>query len=84
MSAYSRFTELQINFNKLNYSIDEDDSMANLITMEFRRTENDFTLRLTPVSIADSESLYDIVPFVDPNHIDEDSRAMPGGKIALC
>ena len=37
--------------------------------MQYRRTENDFTLRLTPVSIADSESMYDVVAFVDPADI---------------
>ena len=60
------FTELQINFEELDYSINEGESTANKITMQYRRTENDFTLRLTPVSIADSESMYDVVAFVDP------------------
>ena len=77
MYAYC-FTELQINFEELDFSIDEGDSTANLITMQYRRTENDFTLRLTPVSIADSESMYDVVPFVDPADIDEEVRATAG------
>ena len=72
------FTELQINFEELDYSIDEGDSTANLITMQYRRTENDFTLRLTPVSIADSESMYDVVAFVDPADTDEEARATAG------
>ena len=77
MYAYS-FTELEINFEELDYSIDEGDSTANLITMQYSRTENDFTLRLTPVSIADSESMYDVVAFVDPADIDEEARATAG------
>ena len=77
MYAYC-FTELQINFEELDYSIDEGDSTANLITMQYRRTENDFTLRLTPVSIADSETMYDVVAFVDPADIDEEARATAG------
>ena len=77
MYAYC-FTELQINFAKFDYCIDEGDSTANLIMMQYRRTENDFTLRLTPVSIADSESMYDVVAFVDPADIDEEARATAG------
>ena len=77
MYAYC-FTELQINFEHLDYSIDEGDSTANLITMQYRRTENDFTLRLTPVSIADSESMYDVVVFVYSADIDEEARATAG------
>ena len=75
MYAYC-FTELQINFEELDYSINEGDSTANLITMQYRRTENDFTLRLTPVSIADSESMYDVGDFVP--EIDEEARATAG------
>ena len=77
MYAYC-FTELQINFEELDYSIHEGDSTANLITLQYRRTENDFTLRLTPVSIADSESMYDVVAFVYPNDIEEETRATAG------
>ena len=77
MYAYC-FTELQINFEELDYSINEGESTANVITMQYRRTENDFTLRLTPVSIADSESMYDVMPFVDPADIDEEARATAG------
>ena len=72
------FTELQINFEKLDYCIDEGDSTANLITMRYRRTENDFTLRLTPVSMSDSESMYDVAAFVDPHDSDEEARATAG------
>ena len=72
------FTELQINLEELDFSIDEGDSTANLITMQYRRTENDFTLRLTPVSIADSESMYDVVAFVYPADFDEQARATAG------
>ena len=46
--------------------------------MQFMRTENDFTLRLTPVSVGDSESLFDVASFIDPNDIDEVSRATTG------
>ena len=46
--------------------------------MQYRRTESDFTLRLTPVSIADSESMYDVVAFVDPADIGEAARATAG------
>ena len=77
MFAYC-FTELQINFEELDYSIDEGDSTANLITMQYRRTENDFTLRLTPVSIGDSESMYNVTEFVDPTVIEEGARATAG------
>ena len=77
MYAYC-FTELQIKFDELDYSIDEGDSTADLITMHCRRTESDFTLRLTPVSIADSESMYDVVVFVDPADIGEAARATAG------
>ena len=79
MYAYC-FTELQIYFDELDYSIDEGESTADLITMQYRRTENDFTLRLTPVSIADSESMYDVVAFVDPADIVEEARATAGDK----
>ena len=72
------FTELQINFEKFDYCINEGDSTANVITMQYRRTESDFTLRLTPVSIADSESMYDVVVFVDPADIGEAARATAG------
>ena len=81
MYAYC-FTELQINFEELDYSIEEGESTADLITMQYRRTENDFTLRLTPVSIADSESMYDVVLFVDPDDIDEEARATAGDVYA--
>ena len=78
MYAYC-FTELHINFEEWDYySIDEGDSTANLIVMQYRRTENDFTLRLTPVSIADSESMYDVMTFVYPADIDEEARATAG------
>ena len=77
MYAYC-FTELQINFEELDFSIDEGDSTADLITMQYRRTENDFALRLTPVSIADSQSMYDVVAFVNPADIDEEARATAG------
>ena len=78
MYAYC-FTELRIHFEELDYSIHEGDSTADLITMQYYwRTENNFTLRLTPVSIADSESMYDVVAFVDPADIDEEARATLG------
>ena len=80
MCAYC-FTELEINFDELDYSIEEGDSTANLITVQYRRTENDFTLRLTPVSITDSELMYDVVAFVDPTDIDEEARATAGDII---
>ena len=79
MYAYC-FTELEINFEELDYSINEGDSTENLITMQYRRTENCFTLRLTPVSIADSESMYDVVAFVDPADINEEARATAGDR----
>ena len=72
----SCFAELQINFAKLDYSINEDDSVLDLITMQFRRAENDFTLKLTPVSIA-NESVQDVVACIDPN---EEARASPGER----
>ena len=53
--------------------------MLDLITMQFRRTENDFTLKLTPVSIA-NESMQNVVACIDPNDVDEETRASPGER----
>ena len=75
---FSSCAELQISFEQLHYSISEGDSVTGLITMKFRRTEYDFILRLTPVSIADSESIYDVAAFVDPKTVNEEARATPG------
>jgi hypothetical protein len=70
--------ELQINFEQLGYSINEGDSVAGQIAMQFGGTEDDFTLKLTPVSIADSKSMYDVVAFIDPDTTDEEARASTG------
>ena len=76
----SSCAELQINFEQLGYSINEGDSVAGQIAMQFGGTEDDFTLKLTPVSIADSKSMYDVVAFIDPDTTDEEARASTGER----
>ena len=77
------FAELEINFYELDYSVVEGQSLENQISMQYRRTENEFSLTLTPLSIADSVAQFDLESFVDSNDIDEEERASPGEMVEM-
>ena len=69
-------TELEINFDQLDYSITEGGSSAQEIRVEFRRTQNPFTLILYPIS--HSEAVYYHVDSFIGETPGDDERATSG------
>lgn len=56
---------LQINFAEADYSLVEGSLLTNPIRIQFRNTQNPFTLILSPVSIREAEDIFKVEQFVD-------------------
>ena len=70
---------LQINFRESDYSIVEgSDELSSIITLQFRETQNPFTVRLSPVAIDTAERLGLGYAFINSETITADSRAIKG------
>ena len=57
-------TELQINFERLEYSFMEGEAQAQHIKVLFRRTQNPFTLILYPVTIKEAVESFHVENFI--------------------
>lgn len=66
---------LEINFEEADYSIEEGIDLSQSIRMQFRATQNDFTLILCPLSIGEAEE-QNVGRFIDFSSIE--SRATSG------
>lgn len=70
-------TVLEINFEEADYSIEEGVDLSQPIRMQFRTTQNDFTLILCPLSIEEAEK-QNVGDFIDFSSILDGSRATSG------
>ena len=71
-------TELEINFELLEYSFTEGETGAQDIKVQFRRTQNSFTLRLHPVSYTEAIENFHVGNFVGAPPEDDIDRATSG------
>ena len=78
--CYLLVTGLEINFEEDDYSIEEGGTLNSVIRLQFRQNQNQFTVRLCPVSI-DTAEVMNLGSFIDCDTIDEISRATPGGLL---
>ena len=69
---------LEIYFEDSEYSVGEDEAMGAPIHMKFRKTQNPFILTLSPASINDAETVFNVGNFIDFDTIVEPFRATPG------
>ena len=58
------FTVLEINFDESRFSISEGGKLTSNITVQFRKTQEDFNLTLTSVTLRDAASMSDAVEFL--------------------
>lgn len=76
-------TELEINFDEIDYSTDEDDIMGlRGISLSFRETQTSFRIEMIPASIDVAMAEYNLTEFLTLNIIAEDQRAKQGGVCA--
>ena len=54
----SFFTELEINIEEFDYLVQEDEASNPVIRLQFRRTQNPFTMTIFPVSISDLDQRF--------------------------
>ena len=71
------FAGLEIHFDELEYSVSEDGTLTKPITVQFKRTQREFVLSLSPVSIDNVEANFNITDFIDTDSIGEAFRATP-------
>ena len=77
----SHLTGLEINFEELDYSIEEGGTLSTDIRFQFINNQNPFTIRLCPVDIDTAEAL-GLSFFIDSDYIDIISRATAGELIS--
>ena len=58
------FTVLEINFDESRFSISEGGELTSNITVQFRKTQEDFNLTLTSVTLRDAANMSDAVEFL--------------------
>ena len=63
--------ELEINFDEADYSITEGDTMSPQISLQFRITESDFTLMLTPVTLMEAEEIFEVNNFINTANLSQ-------------
>ena len=80
INVYLLVTVLEINFEEDDYSIEEGRTLSTVIRLQFRQNQNQFTVRLCPVSIDTAEAM-NLGSFIDSDTIDNISRATPGGLL---
>ena len=74
----SIFTELKINFDYLDYSIEEGGGGLSLpIRFQFQSNQNPFTITICPVNISIAENI-GLGELIDSDTINEVSRATAG------
>ena len=61
---------LEINIKEVDYSIEEGESENPIIRVQYRRTQNDFTLNLYPVSITVALDHYKLQAFLPATFTD--------------
>ena len=71
------YAVLTIRFTESEYSVTEGSSVCSGIMIQFRRTQNQFTLRLSAASIQEFEDMFNLSSFIDSGSIEEDARADP-------
>ena len=59
------YVVLQINFAEADYLSTEGSTLTNPIRLQFRNTQNPFTLILSPVSIEEAEDIFKVEQFID-------------------
>lgn len=76
-------TGLEINFNEIDYSTDEDNIMGlRGISLSFRQTQTPFRMEMIPTSVDVAMTEYDLTEFLTLNVTEEDQRAKPGAMCA--
>ena len=80
INVYLLVTVLEINFEESDYSIEEGGTLNSVIRLQFRQNQNQFTVRLCPLSIDTAENM-SLEFFIDSETIHAISRATSGGLV---
>ena len=74
---------LEINFEESDYSILEGSGLSTPIRLQFRNTQNAFTITFSPVTIDAVEDMGLGRNFINSDTIEERSRAEPGEVLVI-